>query len=114
MEALTLLQWTFDGLLGFGLLWLAWWALACPDLFRAIVLFVAVGLLLALTWVRLEAPDVALAEAALGAGLTGALLLAALARLQDTRIVASDGDDIQSPIHDDSTDNPKNAAREND
>jgi uncharacterized MnhB-related membrane protein len=33
------------------------------------------GLLMALTWVRLDAPDIALAEAAIGAGLTGALLL---------------------------------------
>ena len=43
--------------------------------------FIAFGLLLALAWVRLEAPDVALAEAAIGAGLTGALLLSALSRL---------------------------------
>jgi energy-converting hydrogenase B subunit D len=31
----------------------------------------------------LAAPDVALAEAAIGAGLTGALLMAALARLRE-------------------------------
>ena len=82
METMTLLAWTFDSLLGLGLLWLAWRALVCPDLFRAIVLFVAFGLLMALAWVRLDAPDIALAEAAIGAGLTGALLLAALARLR--------------------------------
>ena len=84
MEAVTLLQWTFDTLLGLGLLWLAWRVLARPDLFRAIVLFVAFGLLMALAWARLDAPDIALAEAAIGAGLTGALLLAALARLRST------------------------------
>ncbi len=84
MEAVILLQWTFDTFLGLGLLWLAWRALACPDLFRAIVLFVAFGLLLAMAWVSLDAPDVALAEAAIGAGLTGALLLAALARLRSS------------------------------
>ena len=82
MEAVTLLHWTFDGLLGLGLLWLAWRALSCPDLFEAIVFFIAFGLLMALAWVRLDAPDIALAEAAIGAGLTGALLLAALARLR--------------------------------
>lgn len=81
MEAISWLSWSFDAFVGLGLLWLAWWALACPDLFKAVVLFVAFGLLLALAWVRLEAPDVALAEAAIGAGLTGALLMAALARL---------------------------------
>jgi uncharacterized MnhB-related membrane protein len=78
---MTLLSWFFDGLLGLGLLGLAWRAMTCADLFKAIVLFIAFGLLMALAWVRLDAPDVALAEAAIGAGLTGALLLAALARL---------------------------------
>jgi uncharacterized MnhB-related membrane protein len=79
---MTLLGWLFDGLLGLALLGLAWRALTCADLFKAIVLFIAFGLLMALAWVRLDAPDVALAEAAIGAGLTGALLLAALARLE--------------------------------
>ena len=71
----------FDLLLVFTLLWLAWRALAAPELFKGVVLFIAFGLVLALAWVRLEAPDVALAEAAIGAGLTGALLLTTLARL---------------------------------
>ena len=82
MAAMSLLSWAFDAVLGLALLWLAWRALASPDLFRAIVLFIAFGLLMALAWVRLDAPDIALAEAAIGAGLTGALLLAALARLE--------------------------------
>ena len=81
MEAITFWQWTIDILLASGLLWLAWQVLTSPNLFRAIVLFISFGLLLALAWVRLEAPDVALAEAAIGTGLTGALLLAALAKL---------------------------------
>ena len=83
MEAMMLLGWVFDGLLVFALLWLAWQALGTPDLFKAIVLFIAFGLVMALAWVRLQAPDIALAEAAIGAGLTGALLLAALARSND-------------------------------
>ena len=44
----------------------------------AVVLFIAFGLVLALVWARLYAVDVALAEMAIGAGVTGALLLAAL------------------------------------
>ena len=82
MEAVTVLQYTFDILLVSALLVLAWRVLASPDLFRAIVLFIAFGLLMALAWIRLDAPDIALAEAAIGAGLTGALLLVALARLE--------------------------------
>ena len=70
-----------DALLVLILLWLAWAALAGRDLFRGIVLFIAFGLVLAMCWVRLGAPDVALAEAAIGAGITGALLLATWGRL---------------------------------
>ena len=44
--------------------------------FMAVVFFIAYGLLIALAWLRLEATNVALAEAAIGAGLTGILLLA--------------------------------------
>lgn len=63
------------------LVWLGWRALASADLFKAVVQFIVFGLLLSLAWVRLGAPDVALAEAAIGAGLAGALLLDTLARL---------------------------------
>ena len=114
MEEVTLLQWTFDSLLGFGLLWLAWQTLTCSNLFKAIVLFISFGLLMALTWARLEAPDVALAEAAIGAGLTGALLMAALARLRNAGIVAPNDDDDQSPIHYDLNDGPKKTERKDD
>jgi uncharacterized MnhB-related membrane protein len=64
-----------DLLLAGILLWIAIRSLITPDLFHAIVLFMIFGLLMALAWVRLDAPDIALAEAAIGAGLTGALLL---------------------------------------
>lgn len=70
-----------DGLLVLILLWLAYAALSSRDLFRGIVLFIAFGLVLSMAWARLGAPDVALAEAAIGAGLTGALLLATWGRL---------------------------------
>jgi multisubunit Na+/H+ antiporter MnhB subunit len=72
----------FDILLITVLLWLAWGAVKSPDLFKGVVLFIAFGLLLALAWVRLRAPDIALAEAAIGSGLTGALFLSTLGRLK--------------------------------
>ncbi len=50
--------------------------------FAAIVGFVAYGLLLSLAWMTLSSPDVALTEAAVGGGVTGALLLGASARLR--------------------------------
>lgn len=85
----TLIAGLIDILLALALIGLAWRALASDDLFKAIVLFIAFGLVMALAWVRLNAPDIALAEAAIGAGLTGALLLAAYAKLRNTAPEAS-------------------------
>lgn len=78
---MTATDWLFDGALGVLLLALATAVLHTRQLYTSVVLFIAFGLLLALTWARLGAPDLALAEAAIGAGLTGALLLSALARV---------------------------------
>ncbi|XXF76961.1 DUF4040 domain-containing protein [Myxococcaceae bacterium GXIMD 01537] len=64
-----------DGCLAVCLPLLAWLILRTEELPRAVVLFVALGLLSALAWARLDAPDIALVEAAVGTGLTGALLM---------------------------------------
>jgi multisubunit Na+/H+ antiporter MnhB subunit len=48
----------------------------------AVIAFIALGLLLALVWVRLGSVDVALTEAAIGGGATGILLLRACGRLR--------------------------------
>jgi uncharacterized MnhB-related membrane protein len=71
----------FDWILLLVLVVAAWRALNDRDLFRAVIKFIALGLLIAVAWVRLRAPDVALAEAAVGSGLTGALILSALVRM---------------------------------
>jgi len=91
VAALALLQWAFDLTLSLGLLWLAWRVVAARVLFEAVLLFVAFGLMMALAWMRLGAPDVALAEAAIGAGLTGALLMSALGRLAPQARAGDDG-----------------------
>ena len=70
----------FDLLLCGTLVGLAIAALVSRQARRGVILFIAFGLLLALVWARLRAPDVAIAEAAIGAGLAGALLLAAARR----------------------------------
>lgn len=72
----------FDLLLAGAVMALAAAAVAARNLFTMIVLFVVFGLLSALAWVRLSAPDVALAEAAIGTGVTGALLLGTLHHLR--------------------------------
>lgn len=88
----------FDLLLGLGLIACAAGALLSRELFRAIVMFIVFGLLMALAWVRLSAPDIALAEAAIGAGLTGVLLLDTLGYLRrrfgHTPSQDDEGDDV--------------------
>jgi multisubunit Na+/H+ antiporter MnhB subunit len=81
--------WAFDAILAATVLAVACWTTAIRDTFAAVVGFVAYGLLLALVWVRLAAPDVALTEAAIGGGLTGVLLLGAAARLRPAQAAAA-------------------------
>ncbi|KJS70708.1 MAG: hypothetical protein JM57_08290, partial [Comamonadaceae bacterium BICA1-1] len=78
-----------DLLLALALLLLAGSALLARSVQTASVLFIAFGLLLALVWVRLGAPDVALAEAAIGAGVAGALLMLAASEFESRRIGGS-------------------------
>jgi uncharacterized MnhB-related membrane protein len=82
----------FDLLLSLSLIALALAALTSREPRRAVILFIAFGLMLALVWARLRAPDVALAEAAIGAGLAGALMLAAARRAAGSSARAKDPD----------------------
>jgi multisubunit Na+/H+ antiporter MnhB subunit len=79
-----------DVLIAASILWLGWRLLADADLVRGAVLFIGFGLLAALAWARLDAPDIALAEAAIGAALTGVLVLDAAAALQRRQGQGSD------------------------
>lgn len=72
----------FDFVLAALVLAVAAWTVMTRDSFTSVVAFVTNGLLLALVWVRIAAPDVALTEAAVGGGVTGSLLLSAGTRLQ--------------------------------
>ncbi|TDK23018.1 DUF4040 domain-containing protein [Luteimonas aestuarii] len=71
----------FDIVLGLALLLLGGLVVAGPRLFLSIVVFTVFGLLMAVVWAHLGAPDLALAEAAIGAGLTGAMLMLCYRRL---------------------------------
>ncbi len=81
-----------DVMLALALLGLSLRVVTGGALFRDIVLFILFGLVIALSWSRLGAPDLALAEAAIGAGLTGALMLMAYRRL-----VAGGAEDVSRP-----------------
>jgi multisubunit Na+/H+ antiporter MnhB subunit len=80
----------FDVALAMVVLGVAGWTIATGEAFAAAVGFVVYGLLLALVWVRLDAVDVALTEAAIGGGLTGVLLLGAAARLRASELPAAE------------------------
>ncbi len=79
----------FDIGLAVLVLGVAIWTTTARDTFAAVIGFVSYGLLLALVWVRLAAPDVALTEAAIGSGVTGGLLLGASIRLRGTQTPAA-------------------------
>lgn len=50
------------------------------DLLSAVILFASFGLIMAVVWQQLSAPDVAMVEAALGTGVTTLLLVAAISK----------------------------------
>ncbi|WP_114965817.1 hydrogenase subunit MbhD domain-containing protein [Alkalilacustris brevis] len=81
MTAVALADIAFDLILCALLLSAALAALSRQPLFGAVIFFIVYGVFAAIAWLRLGATDVALAEAAIGAGLTGVLLLGAMARL---------------------------------
>lgn len=72
-----------DVLLALTMIWLAYHAVSRRDLFKSVVIFITYGVVLSLVWVRLEAFDLALVEVAIGAGITGALFLNTLGRIDE-------------------------------
>jgi len=71
-----------DVTLGLVICAVALGAVLARELLASIVFFIVYGAMLSIAWVRLGAIDAALAEAAIGAGLTGVLLIGAAARLK--------------------------------
>ena len=71
----------FDLILCLMILGTAAIALFVRDALAAIAFFIAFGNLMGLAWLGLDAVNVALAEIAIGAGVTGVLLILARARL---------------------------------
>lgn len=55
-------------------------AVSLRDLLDAIIVLAVYSLIMALTWLEMNAPDVAFTEAAVGAGVTTFLFIATLAK----------------------------------
>lgn len=71
---------SLDLLLLFFLVVCAVLAVSLRDLLDSVIVMAAYSLLMALTWLEMNAPDVAFTEAAVGAGVTTFLFIAALAK----------------------------------
>lgn len=50
------------------------------DLLSAVIIFAAYSLIMAVVWQQLSAPDIAMAEAAIGAGVTTLLFLVVISK----------------------------------
>lgn len=70
-----------DVVVGAGILVTATVALMVKDRLLTVLMFLGLGVLLAVLWARLSAPDLAIAEAAIASGVTGALLISAIGAL---------------------------------
>lgn len=55
------------------------------NLLVSLVIFMAYSVIMSIVWALLEAPDLAVTEAAVGAGVSGVLLFLALKKIRDIR-----------------------------
>ena len=60
------------------------------NLLSSFVIFMAYSLIMSITWILLESPDLAITEAAVGAGVSGILFLMTLKKIKRT---GNDGKD---------------------
>ena len=83
----------FEAMLLFGLIICA---IACSlhkNLLTSIVIFMSYSTIMAIVWVLLQSPDLAITEAAVGAGVTSILFFVTLKKIH----AIEGGDDHESP-----------------
>ena len=66
------------------------------SLLNAVIIFMAYSLVMAVLWVLLMAPDLAVTEAAVGAGVTSVLFFLTLERVGALRRTRPDGEEDQT------------------
>lgn len=76
------------------------------DLLRAIVIFMGQSLAMSVIWILLESPDLAITEAAVGAGITSLLLFVTLKKIH--AIDAGKEKDHDSPAMKEAADHGEN------
>ena len=60
-------------------------ATLCRRLLASVIVYITMALLMAVLWALLQSPDLAITEAAVGAGVTGILFLLTLKRIHALR-----------------------------
>ena len=63
------------------------------DLLVSIIIFMAFGLIMSINWLILESPDLAITEAAVGAGVTSLLLFVTLKKIHSIHTTAEEEDE---------------------
>lgn len=63
------------------------------DLLTSIIIFMAQSIAMSVVWILLRAPDLAITEAAVGAGITTLLMFVALKKLHAIHIQGKDADE---------------------
>ena len=79
--------WVLQVLIGIGLLVSAIVAIRFKNLIMAVIAMAVFSLILSLEFYVLQAPDVAIAEAGVGAGLTTAMYLLAIKNTTDEEVI---------------------------
>ena len=70
-----------EGILLLGLIVTAVSALLCRRLLNTVIVYMAFSLIMAVLWSLLQSPDLAITEAAVGAGISGILLFLTLKKI---------------------------------
>jgi multisubunit Na+/H+ antiporter MnhB subunit len=81
-----------DIFLSAGLLWFAYKVCSAKDTFRGVIIYITFGMFMALAWLRLSTLDIALVEAAVGAGVMGILLIEAVTYFKSKKVYELDRD----------------------
>ena len=63
------------------------------DLLVSVIIFMAYSLLMSILWILLQSPDLAITEAAVGAGVTGILFFITLKKLHAIKVRNSEEED---------------------
>ena len=67
------------------------------NLLNSIIIFMSYSLIMSIIWILLESPDLAITEAAVGAGITSILFFVTLKKIH--AIIALDGDKTDKHSH---------------